>query len=102
MKKRLGEEKTFSFKLKISAVSRCSIQSRMTIKRKAAWIGQREYFEVSLEEIENVVKPNNGEIEFRIEAKEYRESLVIRERLSSRNKNLMKEVKMEFPKELFT
>lgn len=65
---------------------------------------RREYFEVSLEEIEKVVKANNGEIEFKIEAeaKEYRESLVIRDRLNSKNKKPMKEVNMEFPKELFT
>ena len=43
---------------------------------------RREYFNVSLQEIERVVKANHGEIEFIIEpeAQEYRESLVIAER----------------------
>ena len=74
----------------------------MTIKSKTACIGQGNILKFLWRKQKNVAKANNGKIEFRIEAKEYWESLVIRERLSSKNKKLMKEVKMEFPKEFFT
>jgi len=63
---------------------------------------RREYFNVSLEEIEKVVKENHGEIEFVIEpeAKEYRESLVIKQQFFSRKKESIKKVNMEFPAEI--
>ncbi|UII29200.1 DUF4041 domain-containing protein [Fulvivirga maritima] len=43
---------------------------------------RREYFKISLDEIERVVKANHAEIEFikDAEAKEYRESLILRNR----------------------
>ena len=46
---------------------------------------RREYFDISLDEIEAVVKNNHGEIEFikEAEAKEYRESLIIKSKLDS-------------------
>lgn len=44
---------------------------------------RREYFDISLDEIERLVKENHGEIEFiKVpEAKEYRESLIIKEKM---------------------
>ncbi|MFK7775411.1 MAG: DUF4041 domain-containing protein [Saprospiraceae bacterium] len=64
---------------------------------------RREYFNVSLEEIEKVVKENYGEIEFIIEpeAKEYRESVVIREKSLSIKKSVKKVNKELFPDDLF-
>ena len=52
---------------------------------------RREYFDISLDEIEKVVKENHGEIEFTklAEAKEYRESLVIKKRLENNNELVM-------------
>jgi len=46
---------------------------------------RREYFEISLGEIEKVVQENHGEIEFikESEAKEYRESLVIKSKFDT-------------------
>jgi len=53
---------------------------------------RKEYFKVSLEEIEKVVQENHGRIEFIVEAeaREYRESLVIKEQLSSKNQYFQK------------
>lgn len=58
---------------------------------------RREYFNLPLEEIEKVVNENHGEIEFIIEpeAKEFRESLVIREQMQSIEKEVVLE--HEFP-----
>jgi hypothetical protein len=49
---------------------------------------RREYFKISLEDIEKVVRENHGEIEFVIEpeAKEYRESLVILDKMNKKPK----------------
>jgi Domain of unknown function (DUF4041)/Meiotically up-regulated gene 113 len=46
---------------------------------------RREYFDISLSEIEKIVQENHGEIEFikEAEAKEYRESLIIKSKLKS-------------------
>lgn len=46
---------------------------------------RREYFDISLDEIEKVVKDNHGEIEFikEAEAKEYRESLIIKKKMNT-------------------
>ncbi|TAJ10302.1 DUF4041 domain-containing protein [Marinilabiliaceae bacterium JC017] len=46
---------------------------------------RREYFDISLDEIEKVVIENHGEIEFikEAEAKEYRESLMIKKQLEA-------------------
>ena len=46
---------------------------------------RREYFDISLEEIEKVVHENHGEIQFikDAEAKEYRESLIIKRKMAS-------------------
>lgn len=46
---------------------------------------RREYFDISLDEIEKVVKKNHGEIEFikEAEAKEYRESLIIKKKMNT-------------------
>jgi hypothetical protein len=46
---------------------------------------RREYFDISLDEIEKVVKENHGEIEFikEAEAKEYRESLIIKKKMNT-------------------
>ncbi len=48
---------------------------------------RREYFDISLEEIEEVVSETNGSIEFvKVpEAKEYRESLIIRNKQAQKN-----------------
>lgn len=56
---------------------------------------RREYFKISLEEIEKVVRKNHGEIEFvkEPEAKEYRESLAIIEKMNRKPK----EQKVKFP-----
>ncbi len=50
---------------------------------------RREYFNISLNEIERVVKDNFGKIEFikEAEAKEYRESIVIQEQLLKAQKD---------------
>ncbi len=58
---------------------------------------RREYFNLPLREIEKVVKENHGEIEFIIEpeAKEYRESLVVREQMQATKKDVVHE--HEFP-----
>jgi hypothetical protein len=58
---------------------------------------RREYFNLPLEEIEKVVKENHGEIEFIIEpeAKEYRESIVIREQMQAVENEFVRE--NEFP-----
>lgn len=46
---------------------------------------RREYFDISLDEIEKVVKENHGEIEFikEAEAKEFRESLIIKKKMNT-------------------
>lgn len=64
---------------------------------------RREYFNVSLQEIAKIVRENHGEIEFIIEpeAKEYRESLVIKERFFQKDKQVLNEPKVSFPSELF-
>lgn len=53
---------------------------------------RKEYFKVSLEEIEKVVQENHGTIEFIVEpeAREYRESLVIKEQLFDKNQRIKK------------
>jgi len=53
---------------------------------------RKEYFRVSLEEIEKVVQENHGTIEFivKAEAREYRESLVIKEKLSGKDQRVQK------------
>ncbi len=63
---------------------------------------RREYFNVSLDEIEKVVNENHGEIEFIIEpeAKEYRESLIIKQQFSLKKEESITKVKMEFPSEI--
>jgi hypothetical protein len=65
---------------------------------------RREYFDITLEEIENVVKENYSEIEFTkvAEASEYRESRVIRKKLENDEK-LELPMSNKFPtsKELF-
>ena len=63
---------------------------------------RREYFNVSLEEIEKVVNENHGEIEFIIEpeAKEYRESLIIKQQFSLKKEESITKVKMKFPSEV--
>ena len=64
---------------------------------------RREYFNLPLEEIEKVVKENHGEIEFIIEpeAKEYRESQVIREQMQAMKKEVVHEHEFPSPAELF-
>lgn len=59
---------------------------------------RREYFNLPLGEIETVVKENHGEIEFIIEpeAKEYRESIIIKEQMFKENKEVALEE--DFPK----
>lgn len=54
---------------------------------------RKEFFSVSLEEIEEVVKKNHGEIEFMklVEAREYRESTALRERRLEEQKMLEEE-----------
>lgn len=54
---------------------------------------RREYFNVSLHEIKNVVEANYGQFEFIIEpeAKEYRESIVIREQLFAKKQAVLAE-----------
>ncbi len=55
---------------------------------------RREYFNISLDEIEKVVRENYGKIEFikNAEAKEYRESLVIKKQITAKlNKKENKE-----------
>lgn len=51
---------------------------------------RREYFDITLEEIEKVVLENNDEIEFvKVpEAKEYRESLIIKQELQKSNTDI--------------
>lgn len=58
---------------------------------------RREYFSLSLKEIEKIVKENHGEVEFIIEpeAKEYRESVIIREQMLKEGKEIVHE--HEFP-----
>lgn len=64
---------------------------------------RREYFNISLNEIEKVVKENHGEIEFIIEpeAKEYRESLVIIEQMAKPKKTNTVKPNIEFTNESF-
>lgn len=54
---------------------------------------RREYFDISLNEIEKVVKENHGKIEFtkEAEAKEYRESLVIKKKMNTNEKPVLVE-----------
>lgn len=54
---------------------------------------RREYFDISLDEIEKVVLENHGEIEFikESEAKEYRESLIIKKKMNSVEETLLVE-----------
>ncbi|MCH7771960.1 MAG: DUF4041 domain-containing protein [Bacteroidetes bacterium] len=58
---------------------------------------RREYFNLSLKEIEKIVKENHGEVEFIIEpeAKEYRESIIIKEQMLNEGKEIVHE--HEFP-----
>ena len=46
---------------------------------------RREYFNISLDEIEKVVQENHGKIEFikEAEAKEYRESIIIKRKMNT-------------------
>ena len=64
---------------------------------------RREYFDISLDEIQKVVLDNHGEIEFikEPEAKEYRESLIIKEKLNSIKKERKKEQAFPTANELF-
>ncbi len=64
---------------------------------------RREYFEIPLSEIERVVKENHSEIEFiKIpEAKEYRESLVIKNKLKNKDKDILVKEKYPNAKDLF-
>ncbi len=54
---------------------------------------RREYFDISIDEIEKVVQDNHGEIEFiKVpEAKEYRESLVIKDEMQNGEKEVVLE-----------
>ena len=54
---------------------------------------RREYFDISLDEIEKVVKENHGEIEFikKAEAKEYRESLIIKKKMNTAEEPILVE-----------
>jgi len=54
---------------------------------------RREYFDISLDEIEKVVQENHGEIEFikEPEAKEYRESLIIKNKFDSEEEPILVE-----------
>lgn len=63
-------------------------------KRRMNYVNRRrEYFQISLEEIEKVVLENHGEIEFihEPEAREFRESQVIREQMIQGEKELVPE-----------
>ena len=62
---------------------------------------RKEFFNVSLEEIEIIVKEHKGEIEFTkiAEAKEYRETLAIIKEREKKN-TIEEEVEKEFPKSL--
>lgn len=64
---------------------------------------RREYFDVSLNEIEKVVLENYGEIEFikESEAKEYRESLIIRDQLNPKEESKIKKEVYPNAEELF-
>lgn len=64
---------------------------------------RREYFDISLEEIEKVVLENYGKVEFikESEAKEYRESLIIRDKLNANEVPKIKEEVYPDAKELF-
>ena len=64
---------------------------------------RREYFDISLDEIEKVVKENHGEIEFikEPEAKEYRESLIIKNKFESKEKPIVIEEKYPSANDLF-
>tara|TARA_R110001592_G_scaffold363293_1_gene683361 strand:- start:20836 stop:22263 length:1428 start_codon:yes stop_codon:yes gene_type:complete len=54
---------------------------------------RREYFDISLDDIEKVVKENHGEIEFikKAEAKEYRESLIIKKKTNTADEPILVE-----------
>ena len=54
---------------------------------------RREFFDISLDEIEKVVKENHGEIEFikKAEAKEYRESLIIKKKMNTAEEPILVE-----------
>ena len=64
---------------------------------------RREYFDISLDEIEKVVKENHGEIEFikESEAKEYRESLVIKKKFNTTEEPVLIEETYPNADELF-
>ena len=64
---------------------------------------RREYFSTTLQEIEDVVKENHGEIEFTkiAEAKEYRESLSIKSQLQKGEKILVHDSAFPTVSELF-
>ena len=64
---------------------------------------RREYFDISLDEIEKVVLENYGKIEFikESEAKEYRESLIIRDQLNANEEPEITEEVYPDAKELF-
>jgi hypothetical protein len=64
---------------------------------------RREYFNISLDEIEKVVKENHGEIEFlkEAEAKEYRESLIIKRKFESEGEPVLVEEKYPSADDLF-
>lgn len=65
---------------------------------------RREYFSLPLNEIEVIVKENYGEIEFikEAEAKEYRESIIIREQMLNESSEVVTEHKFPEVSELFS
>ena len=64
---------------------------------------RREYFDISLDEIEKVVLENHGEIEFikEAEAKEYRESLIIKKKMNTAKEPVLVEETYPNADELF-
>jgi len=58
---------------------------------------RREYFDLTIEDIKTAVKENHGEVEFIIEpeAKEYRESITLKEQMQKKNREIIHEI--EFP-----
>lgn len=63
------------------------------------WLGRREFFRVTLEDIQKVVEEDRGEIEFikTPEAKEYRETLTV---LQSNEEEHKPPVENKFPESL--
>ena len=64
---------------------------------------RREYFDISLDEIEKVAKDNHGSVEFikDAEASEYRESLIIKRKLDSEEDPVLAEETYPDVKDLF-